>query len=125
FALTDKSYTLETACGAFGVEHGKQRAVRHGVVTPEYIDYNRRDVLATSELAVKLLEEYAKHPIALQATKAYSPASIGKAYLRSMGITPVMERQPDFPKKFLGHAQSAFFGGRTSAHIRKVPVPVV
>jgi hypothetical protein len=125
FALTDTGYTLETACKAFGVEHGKQRAAQHGVVNEEYIDYNRRDVLATSELAVKLLEEYNRHPIDLQPTQAYSPASIGKAYLRSMGIKPILARQPDFPKKYLGYAQSAFFGGRTSAHIRKVAVPVV
>jgi hypothetical protein len=91
----------------------------------EYIDYNRRDVLATAELAVKLLEEYAKHPITLQPTKAYSPASIGKACLRAMGIVPILERQPNFPKEYLGYAKTAFFGGRTSAHIRKSPVPVV
>ena len=42
-----------------------------------------------------------------------------------MGIKPILERQPDFPKEYLGYAQSAFFGGRTSAHIRKVAVPVV
>ena len=42
-----------------------------------------------------------------------------------MGIKPILERQPDFPKQYLGYAQSAFFGGRTSAHIRKVAVPVV
>jgi len=125
FALTDRGYSLETACEAFSVEHGKQRAAEHGRITEEYIDYNRRDVLATSELAGKLLEEYARHPISLQATKAYSGAAIGKAYLREMGITAILERQPDFPKAFLGFAQSAFFGGRTSAHIRKVPVPVV
>jgi hypothetical protein len=80
---------------------------------------------ATSELAFKLLEEYDKHDIQLQETKAYSPASIGKAYLRRMGIKPILQRQPTFPKSYLGQAQSAFFGGRTSAHIRKVPVPVV
>lgn len=125
FALTDRGYSLETACEAFGVEHGKQSVSRHGIVTEQYIDYNRRDVLATSELAVKLLEEYDKHPITLQATKAYSPASIGKAYLHAMGIKPVLARQPDFPKQYLGYAESAFFGGRTSAHIRKVPVPIV
>jgi len=125
FALTDKSYTLEKACEDFGVEHGKQHVAQHGVVTDKYIDYNRRDVLATSELAIKLLEEYDKHDIELQETKAYSPASIGKAYLRRMGIKPILQRQPDFPKSYLGYAQSAFFGGRTSAHIRKVPVPVV
>ncbi len=125
FALTDKGHSLESACKAFGVEHGKEHAACHGVVTEEYIDYNRRDVLATAELAVKLLEEYAKHPIALQVTKAYSPASIGKAYLRAMGIKPILTRQPDFPKEYLGYAETAFFGGRTSAHIRKIPVPVV
>ncbi len=125
FALTDRGYSLESACEAFGVEHGKQSAKSHGTVTADYIDYNRRDVLATWELAVKLLEEYAKHPITLQPTRAYSPASIGKAYLRSMGITPILERQPDFPNEYLGYAETAFFGGRTSAHIRKVPVPVV
>jgi hypothetical protein len=125
FALTDRGYTLDGACKAFGVEQRKQHVTRHGVVTKNYIDYNRRDVQATSELAVKLLAEYAKHPINLQPTKAYSPASIGKAYLRAMGILPILERQPDFPLSYMGFAQTAFFGGRTSAHIRKVPVPVV
>lgn len=125
FALTDRAYTLEGACKSFAVEHGKQRVTRHGVVTKKYINYNRRDVQATSELAEKLLAEYVKHPINLQPTKAYSPASIGKAYLRIMGISPILERQPDFPLSYVGFAQTAFFGGRTSAHIRKVPVPVV
>src|SRR5208282_2743003 len=52
FALTDRGYSLEQACKASGVEHGKQKMDRHGIVTEEYIDYNRRDVLATAELAV-------------------------------------------------------------------------
>ncbi len=125
FALTDQSMTLEKACETFGVEHGKQKVKRHGVITPTYIDYNRRDVLATQELTEKLLAEYALHPIALQVTKAYSPASIGKAYLEAMGITPLRTRLPGFPKRYLGYAQSAFYGGRASAHVRKVPVPVV
>jgi hypothetical protein len=125
FALTDRGYTLEGACEDFGVENGKQPASQHGIVTEDYIRYNRDDVQATSELAIKLLEEYSQHPIELQATKAYSPASIGKAYLRAMGIDPILERQPRFPKRYLGYAQSAFYGGRTSAHIRKVAVPVV
>jgi hypothetical protein len=125
FALTDRAYSLASACRAFGVEHGKQHVTRHGIVTKEYVDYNRRDVQITSELAVKLLAEYVKHPINLQPTKAYSPASIGKAYLRAMGITPILERQSVFPAAYLGFAQTAFFGGRTSAHIRKIPVPIV
>lgn len=51
FALTDRSYSLESACADFEVEHGKQKIARHGIVTEKYIDYNRRDVLATAELA--------------------------------------------------------------------------
>jgi len=129
FALTDRNYSLEAACKpeAFDVEHGKTRGIQHGTVTEEYIDYNRRDVLPTSELATKLLEEYDRHPISrfLQETKAYSPASIGKAYLQAMRINPIIERQRAFPKRYLGYAQSAFFGGRTSEHIRKIGVPVV
>ncbi len=125
FALTNQGHSLESACDAFGVEHPKQSVAEHGIVTPAYIDYNRRDVLATSELAVKLLEEYDRHPITLPVTKALSPAAIGKAYLRAMSIQPILQRQPNFPPAFVGHAQSAFFGGRTSAHIRKVPVPIV
>ena len=42
-----------------------------------------------------------------------------------MGITPILERQPDFPAAYLGFAQTALFGGRTSAHIRRTPVPVI
>ena len=125
FALTDQGINLEGACELFGVEHGKQKVKRHGIVTPKYIDYNRRDVLATYELTEKLLAEYALHPIPLQATKAYSAASIGKAYLEAMGVTPLLARMPDFPKRYLGYAESAFFGGRASAHVRKVPVPIV
>lgn len=125
FALTDVGHSLESACEAFDVEHKKQKVHRHGKITAKYIDYNRRDVLASSELALKLIEEFEKHHIPLQVTKAFSPASVGKAYLKGMRIDPVMVRQPDFTKQFIGYAQSAFYGGRTSAHIRKVPVPVV
>ena len=122
--LTDRGHSLASACKAFGVEQGKLTVERHGVITPEYIDYNRRDVEATAALAYKLLEEYDRFDVDLQETQAYSPASLGKAHLRKMGIAPILERQT-FEKRYLGYAQSAFFGGRTSAHIRKVPVPVV
>jgi len=124
FVLTDRGHSLASACKAFGVEQGKLTVERHGVITPEYIDYNRRDVAATAALASKLLEEYDRFDVELQETQAFSPASLGKAHLRKMGIAPVLERQT-IEKRYLGHAQSAFFGGRTSAHIRKVPVPVV
>jgi hypothetical protein len=125
FALTNQSHSLASACAAFGVAHGKQVATQHGIITAEYVDYNRRDVLATWELCEQLTTEYERHPIALPLWQAYSPASIGKAYLEAMGIRPVLERQPDFPRDVLGHAMAAYYGGRAECRNRGVPVPVV
>ena len=141
FALTTRRHSLASACETFAVEHGKIAVEEHGVITAEYIDYNRRDVEATYELALKLLAEFDRHPIspdysgkqpgasaikpALQATKAYSTASVGKSYLRSMGLIPVLKRQPDFPKHILGRCMAAFYGGRAECRIRNTAVPIV
>jgi hypothetical protein len=125
YALTDRSHSLKSACKAFGVRRGKLTVERHGIITPDYIDYNRADVRATTELAERALAEFFRHPIELQPTKAYSPASIGKAYLRAFGITPILHRQQDFPREVLGYAMEAYYGGRAECRIRKIAVPVV
>lgn len=125
FALTDESHSLASACKAWRVEHGKEETEGHGVITADYIDYNRGDVRATTGLLEKLLTEYYRHPIDLQPTKAYSPASIGKAYLRTFGVTPILERQQDFPRELLAAAMEAYYGGRAECRIRHLAVPVV
>src|SRR5579864_3973361 len=101
------------------------KSTYRNVITDECIDINRNDVSAMSELALKLLQELSAYDVALSPTRALSTASVGKAHLRAMGIEPILTRQPDFLMKYLGYAQSAFFGGRTSVHIRKVICPVV
>ncbi len=98
---------------------------RRSVIMEGYIDENRADLSAMSELALRLLHELAERPIALPPTQAYSSASIGKGYLRGVGVEPILKRQPSFPKEYIGYAQTAFFGGRTSVHIRKVICPVM
>jgi hypothetical protein len=125
FALTNEAYSLEKACEVFGVAHGKHTVEEHGKVTPAYVDYARGDVLATAELLAKLLAEFGRHPLALAPTKAFSPASVGKAYLRAMGIRPVLERQPEFPPDVLGWAMVAYYGGKAECRIRRVAAPVV
>src|SRR5207244_3906586 len=52
------------------------------------------------------------------------PASIGKAYLREMGIIPPM-RKFNIPDYLHGIAAQAYFGGRAECRIRNTPVPVV
>src|SRR5262249_20077111 len=39
FVLTNQGHSLESACRAFGVDHGKLRVKEHGIITTAYIDY--------------------------------------------------------------------------------------
>lgn len=102
-----------------------ERTSRRRAISKKNIDDVRRDAEAISGLNLTLLRELSDYGIPVPPTQAYSTASIGKGYLRAMGIDPILQRQPNFPKEYLGYAQSAFYGGRTSVHIRKVVCPVV
>jgi hypothetical protein len=127
WGMTNDATSLARACELFNLpdEHRKTRPLSHGEITPDYIDYNRQDVTATAELAVIVLGEYFRHPIDVQPSKVFSPASIAKAYLRKMGIPPMLDRG-GFPSDpvTLGNSISTFYGGRAECHIRKTPVPV-
>ena len=125
FALTNVGHSLASACAAFGVEHGKQEIAEHGIISDTYIDYNRRDVLATAELLEKLREEFDTHPITLDPCRAYSPASIAKAYLHAMGVTIPEQQFPNISPAVLGNTLSAYFGGRAEVRIRRTVIPVV
>jgi hypothetical protein len=57
-------------------------------------------------------------------TRMYSPASMLKAYLRQMGIVPILERQPLFSPEVLGYGMVGYFGGRSECRIRRTIVPV-
>ncbi|WP_413799127.1 hypothetical protein [Streptomyces iranensis] len=127
WGMTNLATPLARACEMFGLpeEFRKSEAETHGVITPQYIAYARQDVNATTELCVKVLAEYMRHPIDLQASKVFSPASIAKGYLRKMGVTPMLDR-PGIPSDpaTMGHCVSTFYGGRAEAHIRRTVVPV-
>lgn len=124
FALTNESHSLDSACKLYQVEHGKGVAEKHGEITPEYVEYNRQDVEATLELYCKVKEEFDRHPLPLEAGKAYSPATIGKAYYKAMGIKPFKEKQLDFPNEIIGYFMAAYYGGRSECHYRNKPVKV-
>jgi len=137
FALTNEGASLRTIAETLGVDHPKGTLERYGEVTEAALDYGRRDVLTTFECAVKLVEAFDQHPISpgyrsprshpatLQVTQAFSPASIGKAYLRAMGIVPRLNHQSGFPRELLGAAMAAYFGGRAEACIVRKLEPVV
>lgn len=127
WGMTNRNMGLAKACEAFGLpeSYWKTHPEGYGKITPDFIAYARQDVAATTHLCVTVLGEYMRHPIDLQASKVFSPASIGKAYLRKMGITPMRERPGIITEpQIMGECASAFYGGRAEAHIRRVPVPV-
>ncbi|MGO8870618.1 MAG: hypothetical protein ACLQPH_04315, partial [Acidimicrobiales bacterium] len=123
FALSGKAYSLAGACEAFGVP-GKIDPGGYGEITPQHIDYCRQDVAANVALYEVLLAEFQTHPVDLAPERAYSPASLAKAYLTAMGIRPMLDRHPGFSREVLGYAMASFFGGRAECRIRRVPVPV-
>jgi hypothetical protein len=125
FALTDTSYTLEGAIEDFRSTPSKSDHEPTGIVSGEEVAYARQDVRATLGLLNALKHEYELHPIALRPEHAYSPASVGKAYLRAMGIAEPMRKFNDIPPKIHGIAMAAYYGGRAESRIRRWPVPVV
>jgi hypothetical protein len=107
FALTDTSYTLENAIHEFGSKAEKMEHKPTGQITDKEIAYARQDVRATFGLLNALKREYDLHPIALPPDRAYSPASIGKAYLRAMGIEKPMDKFKNIPPRVHGIAMAA------------------
>ena len=120
-ALFARSFSLAGLSTFLKVENPKLEFDEFsGPVTADMIAYAVRDVQTTwecySELCVRLaslgLPEL--HP-----EHAYSEASIGKAYIRAMGITPFLKSQPNFPRKMLGTIMGTYYGGRSEIRIRR------
>jgi hypothetical protein len=145
FALTDRGLTLERACDVMGVPY-KKTTVDYRVVNARLLRYVRADVAHTAKLYGACLAELDRHPgINLRASRLYSPATVGTAYLEAMGLrrpllaftdlepwelgwdfaSPATVRS-DRPldQSILGWGTSAFFGGRAEARIVRTEVPV-
>jgi hypothetical protein len=79
--------------------------------------------LPSSFVSARFRSFYAT-PVPLKTTKAFSPATIGRSYLKAMGVKSPRKEQRWDPR-FLGWAMSAYYGGRAECRIRRTPVPVV
>jgi hypothetical protein len=124
FALTDRNYSLERACAAFGDDF-KKADVRYGTISKKLVAYALKDVLHTGLLYRSCLAELRLHEgITLQPHRLYSPATLGTRYLEAMGVEKPLEKFADLDPHILGWSMSAFFGGRAEARIVRTPVPV-
>lgn len=129
WALFNEQYSLKSMCEALHTKNQKFDHEPTGTVTTDELEYCRQDVRCTVDALNSLKEELDRHPvnqhrIELYPDKAVSPASVGKAYLRAMGITPPRDKfvVPDY---IHGVASQAYFGGRAECKIRNTPLPVV
>ena len=124
FSLTNKKFTLRSAGEHFNCEVLKNETDSHGKITPNYILYNLNDVDATYSLYLKLKDEYGKYNLDTPIHKIYSPASIGKAYLKAMRLESFTVKNPNFPPELLGYIMTTYFGGRSEVKIRKEPTSI-
>ncbi len=120
-ALTDKKHSLESACNHYKTEYRKQKVKQHGKITFKYIEYCIADVKATYSVFLEAKKEFDTYNLKIPVTKAYTPASIGKEFLRSMGVKSFQDKNPKFSKQMQGHIMTSYFGGRTEDKIRKTP----
>jgi hypothetical protein len=128
WALFNQALSLKRACELEAFKkHNLPQKIEHkptgGVTIPE-IKYARQDVRCTAALLNAAKQEFDLHPIRLNPDKAYSPASIAKAYLEAMGITTPAKKFA-IPNEILGTAMESYTGGRSETRIRHAEVPVV
>lgn len=129
FALTNRATSLKYATTVlYPVANPKtmEDDAEHGTITESYLKYNTADLQATWELYCKVMEDYqSRHSVLATNTeieRLYSPASIGKAYFKAMGISPFMEKNSDFSQEILGYVMSSFYAGRSEVGIRNFPI---
>ena len=116
WALRNRSMSLESACNEFKVP-GKLDHAPTGRVTWEEIDYCRQDVSALSGLLNAVLAEFKRYPLGeLPPERAYSAASIAKAFLNTMGVIPPMGKFK-LDDETAGICMQAYYGGRAEIRI--------
>jgi DNA polymerase family B len=120
-ALHSRSFSLASLADFLKTPTRKAESGGHGEqLTSEYVSYLLQDVQVTWECYQSLRDRYALH--ALEETplgKVLSEASLGKAYLKQMGIRPFREVQSDFPPHLTGVIMSTYFGGRAEVRWRR------
>ena len=80
----------------------------------------RRDAETTWLCYDALIERYEAHGLRnKQASRIYSEASLGKAYLDAMGVKPWMRPKQSYSPQTLGRIMSAYYGGRAEVHRRR------
>jgi hypothetical protein len=119
-ALTSESHSLDSLAKLLEVP-GKVEFTDFGrPIDAEFVRYALADTEATWRCYQKLMERFGQHKLTQTLPhRVYSEASLGKAYLREMGIAPWRQVQPYFDPEIIGAIMSSYFGGRAEVHRRR------
>jgi hypothetical protein len=117
-ALTSRSHSLASLSELLKVPTPKKDSDEHGgALTPDYVRYGLRDVQTTWECFDALARRFATfglHETGLY--ELYSEASLGKAYLRTMGLKPWQEVQRGLERRHcLRRRRIGIFGQSVSS----------
>ncbi|MHB8459730.1 MAG: hypothetical protein ACYDAK_02940 [Candidatus Limnocylindrales bacterium] len=125
-ALLGRKLSLRTLGELLGTEHQKSSVDFAGPIGDALLDYAANDVQVTWECFVALRDRYDAFGLTRTPPwRIHSEASLGKAHLREMGITPWRAMQPEFPVDLLAAILENYYGGRVACGIRSMAVPVV
>jgi hypothetical protein len=126
-ALFSRSFDLASLADFLKTKMRKLRVDEHGAkLTPAYVAYALQDVQATWECFEVLVTKYELHQLSqTHLGKVLSEASLGKAYLKEMGIQPFLSVQPNFPSELMGIIMSTYYGGRSEVHSRRIITQVL
>jgi len=94
-----------------------------GLVTKAELKYGRTDTERTVELLNAMKHEYDGFPLELHPEEAMSAASITKAFLDEMRITPPAKKFK-LSRRVLGKCMQAYYGGRSEIRIRHQEIEI-
>ncbi len=124
-ALTTKSFNLRRLALHLGVEQKKPFEGFDRKIDREFIEYAAQDAETTRLCYEALIARYDAHGLLKkQASRIYSEASLGKAYLAAMGVKPWLRSGQSYSPVSVGRIMSAYYGGRAEVHRRREIVRV-
>jgi hypothetical protein len=124
-ALLSRRFSLRALAVHLGTPTQKHETEEHGTITKPYLDYARADVQVTWECFCELVNRYDQHGLDKSVDRILSEATVGKGYLRQMGIKPLLGCDPSFPRDRFGAILCAYYGGRAEVRNRRLVCEVL
>ena len=120
-ALLARGFTLDGLADFLKVEHRKHdKPDFDAPISDTMISYAIGDVQTTWDCYADLSARFDRLNLTRTIPeKVYSEASIGKGYLKEMGVTPWRDAQPNYPSPMMATILSTYYGGRSEIRIRR------